>query len=430
MDHLTPLIQKELKMNIGVVGAGVAGLTAANLLSKKYNVTLIEKNKRIGGHTNTIDVEESGQIIGIDTGFIVLNNKNYPNFKKLLENLEVKIRDTDMSFSYYDQNDGFNYAGTGISGYFSQKSNLFSPKHYKFLLNVKKYSKKAADDVANDSLIDETLGEYLARNNFPKSIIDKFMIPMGAAVWSGSRKEIANFPVKMFLKFFDNHGILDLNNAPQWHTVIGGSQTYVKKIIETFNGNIVKGNGVKTILRKDGGVLVSLENGEEFMFDKVVCASHADQTFRMIKDITEEEKEILEPWEYSKNKTVLHTDISVMPPSKAAWACWNYVKNKGSEDDDDVSVTYYMNRLQGLKTKKNYLVTLNPTQEISKNKIIYETDYTHPKYTHQSISTQEKIKKLNGTNKLYFCGSYCRYGFHEDAVLSAVRIAKNLECEL
>ena len=166
------------------------------------------------------------------------------------------------------------------------------------------------------------------------------------------------------------------------------------------------------------------------MFDKVVCASHADQTFRMIKDITEEEKEILEPWEYSKNKTVLHTDISIMPPSKAAWACWNYVKNKGSEDDDDVSVTYYMNRLQGLKTKKNYLVTLNPTQEISKNKIIYETDYTHPKYTHQSISTQEKIKKLNGTNKLYFCGSYCRYGFHEDAVLSAVRIAKNLECEL
>ena len=195
-------------MNIGVVGAGVAGLTAANLLSEKYNVTLIEKKKRIGGHTNTINVEENGEKIGVDTGFIVLNDRNYVNFKKLLVKLNVEIRDTDMSFSYYDVNDGFNYAGTGISGYFSQKKNFFSPKHYRFLLNVKKYSKKAADDVANDKLIDETLGEYLERNKFPEDIINKFMIPMGAAVWSGSRNEIANFPVKMFLKFFDNHYLI------------------------------------------------------------------------------------------------------------------------------------------------------------------------------------------------------------------------------
>ena len=417
-------------MNIGIVGAGVAGLTAAHLLSKKYNITLIEKDKRIGGHTNTIYVEENGQKIGIDTGFIVLNDKNYTNFKELLKKLDVKIRDTDMSFSYYDKNDGFNYAGTGITGYFSQKKNLFSPKHYKFLLNVKKYSKKAANDVANDALNDETLGEYLIKNDFPKDIIDKFMIPMGAAVWSGSRKEIANFPVKMFLKFFDNHGILDLNNAPQWHTVVGGSCTYVKKIINNFNGKIITGNRVKTIVRKNESVSVSLDNGEEMTFDKLVCASHADQTYRMIKDITEEEEEILQPWEYSKNKTVLHTDTSIMPPSKSAWACWNYIKNKNSEDNDDVSVTYYMNRLQGLKTNENYLVTLNPTKEIPKDKIIYETEYTHPKYTHQSISTQEKIKKVSGSNKLYFCGSYCRYGFHEDAVLSAVRVAKKLGCEL
>ena len=279
-------------MNIGVVGAGVAGLTAAHLLSKKYNITLIEKDKRIGGHTNTIYVEENGQKIGVDTGFIVLNDRNYTNFKELLKKLNVRIRDTDMSFSYYDENDGFNYAGTGISGYFSQKKNLFSPKHYKFLLNVKKYSKKAANDVANDALNDETLGEYLIKNNFPKDIIDKFMIPMGAAVWSGSRKEIANFPVKMFLKFFDNHGILDLSNAPQWHTVVGGSCTYVNKIINNFNGKIITGNRVKTIVRKNEGVSVSLDNGERMTFDKLVCASHADQTYRMIKDITVEEEQI------------------------------------------------------------------------------------------------------------------------------------------
>ena len=417
-------------MKVGIIGAGVAGLTAAYLLSEKYNITLIERNKRLGGHTNTISVKENGKKIGVDTGFIVLNDRNYTNFKKLLNKLEVKIRNTDMSFSYYDESDGFNYAGTGISGYFAQKKNLFSPKHYRFLLNVKKYSKKAANDVSNKVLIDETLGEYLIRNNFPEDIINKFMIPMGAAVWSGSRNEIANFPVKMFLKFFDNHGILDLNNAPQWHTVHGGSYTYVRRILDLFNGEIIKGNGVESIRRNEGKVEVTLENNEKLLFDKVVCATHADQTYHMIKDISIEEKRILEPWEYSKNKTILHTDISLMPPTKSAWACWNYVKNKDSNDGDEVSVTYYMNRLQGLKTEKDYLVTLNPTKIIPKNKIIYETEYTHPKYTHSSLSTQKNIEKVNGLNQLYFCGSYCRYGFHEDAVLSAVNVAKKLGCEL
>ena len=417
-------------MKIGIIGAGVAGLTAAYLLSEKYDITLIERNKRLGGHTNTISVKENGKEIGVDTGFIVLNDRNYTNFKKLLSKLKVKIRNTDMSFSYYDESDGFNYAGTGISGYFAQKKNLFSPKHYRFLLNVKKYSKKAASDVSNNALIDETLGEYLIRNNFPKDIIDKFIIPMGAAVWSGSRNEISNFPVKMFLKFFDNHGILDLNNAPQWHTVDGGSYTYVRRILDQFKGEIIEGNGAKSIQRTEDKVEVTLENNEKILFDKVVCATHANQTYHMIKDISVEEKRILEPWEYSKNKTILHTDISLMPPTKSAWACWNYVKNRDSKDGDEVSVTYYMNRLQGLKTEKDYLVTLNPTKIIPKNKIIYETEYTHPKYTHSSLSTQKNIEKVNGLNQLYFCGSYCRYGFHEDAVLSAVNVAKKLGCEL
>ena len=417
-------------MKIGIIGAGVAGLTAAYLLSEKYNITLIERNKRLGGHTNTISVKENGKEIGVDTGFIVLNDRNYTNFKKLLSKLKVKIRNTDMSFSYYDESDGFNYAGTGISGYFAQKKNLFSPKHYRFLLNVKKYSKKAANDVSNNVLIDETLGEYLIRNNFPKDIIDKFIIPMGAAVWSGSRNEISNFPVKMFLKFFDNHGILDLNNAPQWHTVDGGSYTYVRRILDQFKGKIIKGNGAESIQRTEDKVEVNLENNEKLLFDKVVCATHANQTYHMIKDISVEEKRILEPWEYSKNKTILHTDISLMPPTKSAWACWNYVKNKDSKDEDEVSVTYYMNRLQGLKTEKDYLVTLNPTKIIPKNKMIYETEYTHPKYTHSSLSTQKNIEKVNGLNQLYFCGSYCRYGFHEDAVISAVNVAKKLGCEL
>ena len=417
-------------MKIGVVGAGVAGLTAAHLLSKKHQVTLIEKQKRIGGHTNTIYVDEHNKKIGVDTGFIVLNDRNYPNFKKLLASLDVEIRNTDMSFSYYDENNGFNYAGTGISGYFSQKKNLFSPKHYNFLLNVRKYSKIAANDIANEELIDESLGEYLIRKKYPQSIIDQFMIPMGAAVWSGSRKDIMNFPVKMFLHFFNNHGILDLNDAPQWHTVVGGSLAYVKKILDDFDGEIIRGNGVKGIIRKTGKVILTLEDSNVMEFDKVVCASHADQTYKMIKDISEDEKSILEPWEYSENKTVLHTDISFMPPTKSAWACWNYVRNKNSDDDDDVSVTYYMNRLQGLTTAKEYLVTLNPTKEIPNENIIYETIYTHPKYTHSSIATQDKIKEVNGSKNLYFCGSYCRYGFHEDAVISAVTVAEELGCIL
>ena len=417
-------------MKIAVIGAGVAGLTAAHILSKKYEITLIEKDNRIGGHTNTINVEEKDKEIGVDTGFIVLNDRNYPHFKKLLNNLDIKIRNTDMSFSYYDENDGFNYAGTGISGYFSQKRNLFSPKHYRFLLNVKKYSKIAAKDVENKKILDETLGEYLIRKNFPSEIKNKFMIPMGAAVWSGSRKDILNFPAKMFLRFFDNHGILDLNNAPQWHTVSGGSCTYVRKILEKFNGTLIKGNGVTEIRRESNSVALKLEKGEELTFDKVVCASHADQTYRMVKDLTKKEEEILKPWKYSKNVTILHTDHSFMPPTKSAWACWNYVKNKESNDTDDVSVTYYMNRLQGLKTSKDYFVTLNPTRDVPKDKTIFQTIYTHPKYTQTAISTQENIEAVNGTNRLYFCGSYCRYGFHEDAVMSAVNVAKQLGCEL
>ena len=417
-------------MKIGVVGAGVAGLTASYLLSKKHEVTLIEKKKRIGGHTNTIYVKEDGKEIGVDTGFIVLNDRNYPNFKKLLKILEVDVRDTDMSFSYYDQNNGFNYAGTGISGYFSQKMNLFSPKHYRFLLNIKKYSKIAAKDVESGNILDETLGEYLISNHFPERIINEFIIPMGAAVWSGSRKDIMNFPAKMFLHFFNNHGILDLNNAPQWHTVDGGSFTYVEKLLKSFKGKIIKGNGAKNISRKNDKVYVTLEKEETFEFDKVVCASHANQTFELVSDLTEAEKEVLEPWEYSKNLTILHTDTSFMPPTKSAWACWNYVKNKDSMDGDDVTLTYYMNRLQGLKASKSYLVTLNPVKEIPEEKKIYETVYAHPKYTQTSISTQNKIKEVNGSNNLYFCGSYCRYGFHEDGVISAVNIAKELDCEL
>ena len=335
-----------------------------------------------------------------------------------------------MSFSYYDESDGFNYAGTGISGYFSQKKNLFSPKHYRFLLNTKKYSKIAAKDVESNNVLDETLGEYLARKEFPIEIIQRFMIPMGAAVWSGSRNDMMNFPAKMFLQFFNNHGILDLNNAPQWHTVVGGSFTYVEKILDSFTGEIIKGNGAKVIMRENEKVIVTLENEKVIEFDKVICASHADQTFRMIKDLNREEEAVLKPWSYSKNITILHTDSSFMPPSRSAWACWNYVKNKDSNDGDDVSLTYYMNRLQGLKTKNNYLVTLNPTKEIPDEKKIYETVYTHPKYTQASISTQDKIKEVNGSNHLYFCGSYCRYGFHEDAVISAVDVAKELECKL
>ena len=417
-------------MNIGVIGAGVAGLTAAHLLSKKHKVTLIEKEKRIGGHTNTIKVKEKGEGIGVDTGFIVLNDRNYPNFKKLLNKLDVKVRDTDMSFSYYDESDGFNYAGTGISGYFSQKKNLFSPKHYRFLLNTKKYSKIAAKDVELNRILDETLGEYLTRKEFPTEIIQRFMIPMGAAVWSGSRNDMMNFPAKMFLRFFNNHGILDLNNAPQWHTVVGGSFTYVEKILDSFTGEIIQGNGAKRIMRENEKVIVTLENEKVIEFDKVICASHADQTFRMINDLNREEEAVLKPWSYSKNITILHTDSSFMPPSKSAWACWNYVKNKDSDDGDDVSLTYYMNRLQGLKTKNNYLVTLNPTKKIPNEKKIYETVYTHPKYTQASISTQDKIKEVNGSNHLYFCGSYCRYGFHEDGVISAVNVAKELDCKL
>ncbi len=393
---------------VAVIGAGVSGIVSAYLLSKKFDVTIYEANNYLGGHTNTIKTSEGM----VDTGFIVLNDKNYPNFTKFLNQLDVPIRFSDMSFSFQSLKNDFYYAGTTLNGVFSQRKNIFSLNFYKFLNEIRRFC------VLGTSFLKEnnkeiTLGQFLSYNNFSKEMINYYLIPMGAAIWSVPEKKVFEFPANSYINFFKNHGLLSLKNRPKWQTVVGGSSQYIKSFKKQFKGEI-KLNSPVIEVSKEG--IVRTKDGQNNIYDFVVLATHADMSFTLIKDKTDLEQELLGAWKYEDNYTVLHTDTSFLPKDKNAWASWNYV---------DGNLTYHMNRLQGLnETKSEFCVTLNPVRTIDKNKIIREINYQHPIYDLESISTQTDLYKLQGENRRYFCGSYFGYGFHEDAVSSAVNMAK------
>ncbi len=396
-----------MRKKIAVIGAGVAGIVSAYLLDKKHDVTIYEAASYLGGHTNTIETSEGN----VDTGFIVLNDKNYPNFSKFLKQLNVDIRYSDMSFAFESKKDDFYYAGTTINGVFAQRKNIFSSQFYKFLNEIRRFCRTGANFLKSE---DETtsLGKFLSENNFSSEMINYYLIPMGAAIWSVPEKTVLEFPAKSYINFFANHGLLSFKNRPQWQTVVGGSFQYVKRFQEQFSGK-VKLNSLVMEVSRDG--IVKTKNGDNSIYDIVVLATHADMSFALIKDKTELEQRLLGAWKYQDNYTVLHTDISFLPKNKRAWASWNYV---------DSNLTYHMNRLQGLETKSEFCVTLNPVREINKNSIIREINYQHPIYDSKSVASQKNLSKLQGENRRYFCGSYFGYGFHEDAVRSAVEMAK------
>ncbi len=410
---------------IAVIGGGVSGIVASYLLDEEYDVTLYEKNDYIGGHTHTITVNPTLPL-NVDTGFIVYNERTYPNFIKFLNELGVMTQESDMSFSYYDEFSGRHYAGTGVNGLFSTRKHMIKPAFHRMLLDIYRFGKKAIEDLDEGRIGFQSLGDYVNQKRYSSTFVEEYLKPMGAAIWSTPAGSILDFPARNFLVFFRNHGLLELRNRPTWRTVQGGSQRYVDAFLKVFKGKILMNAEVTGVRRASSCVWIHTQDGEQECYDMVVMASHADQSYRMLLDPTEDEDKYLGIWQYSTNRTVLHTDVDVMPPVRRAWASWNYLKEKESKADGLVSLTYHMNRLQRLAVDKDYFVTLNRTKEIESKDTIRTFIYEHPVYTQESVESQEHLKRMSGVNRTYYCGSYFNYGFHEDAVTSAVEVAESL----
>jgi predicted NAD/FAD-binding protein len=416
---------KNKKLKIAVIGSGISGLTSAFLLSKKHEVFLYEKNDYIGGHTHTHEINENDKKINVDSGFIVYNENTYPNFMKLLDILKIESQHTTMGFSVKSFSNDFEYAGNSIHSIFAQKSNIFRPSFLKMIYQILRFNKISKNEYNN---IDEniTLNDYLLKFSFSEKFVNHYIIPMGAAIWSTSPKKMLNMPAKFFIRFFQNHGLLKVINRPQWWVIKNGSKQYVKKIIKPFENNIVLNCKINSISRSNEKVTIKFDKSEK-IFDAVVIATHSDQALELLSDSTDAENQILGSIKYQKNSALIHTDKSILPKRKIAWSSWNYLLNESS--DNLVTLTYNMNILQTLKSKKVYCVTLNNTTSIDESKIIKKIIYHHPLFDLESVKAQNQKNKICGSNNTYFCGAYWGYGFHEDGVNSALDVCKKFGIE-
>ena len=413
------------KMKIAVVGGGVAGITAAYLLQRDHEVTLFEQNDYIGGHTHTILIPE-GPDAGtpVDTGFIVLNDRTYPLFNLLLQRLGVSIRPSDMSFSYFSEDSGFQYASRDVNSLFAQRRNFFDPGFLRLLTEIVRFNRLARRQLLQKRLEGLTLGAFLRRFRFSRRFRDQYILPMAAAIWSSPDEDVADFPMATFARFFNNHGLLTVRDQPRWYVVQGGSHAYVKAFADRFTGTLQPNRPVAGIRRREEAVIVKLADGSQSHHDHVVVAAHADEAYRLLEEPTPEEDRLLGPWRYSTNRVVLHTDRRFMPSNPRAWASWNYTREAGAPPRAPVTLTYHMNRLQGLRTRKAYFVTLNPGRGIDTRHVIEDLTYTHPMFTFASLATQPYLPRLINRNRTSFCGSYFGYGFHEDAVRAGAQVAE------
>ncbi len=413
-----------MKEKIAIIGSGISGLSAAYLLSKKYDVYLYEKNKRLGGHTRTIYVGDYSKKIPIDTGFIVFNEKNYPDLTKFFQMLNIDYRDSDMSFAVSNKVPSIEYSGKTIFSLFANFSNLFSFKFYKMLFEIRKLYSICNKLELND-ISKLTLDEFLTDNQFSDYLKYHHILPMISSIWSTNIDDVKNFPLITFINFFKNHALFKFKNRPKWKYVFGGSNEYIKKLIklETFkyftNSKIVKIN------RENNNIKIIYEDNSYNLFNKLIFATHADQVLSLLDHPTDKELKIFNKFKYSINSAYLHTDISLMPVSKLAWSSWNFL-NKS--DNKKFTLTYWMNLLQKISSNNNYFVTVNPHKK--PNNIINQTIFEHPIYSLDTLSAQKDVMEIQGLNNTYFCGSYLGYGFHEDGIQSSAYISKLLDCNL
>jgi predicted NAD/FAD-binding protein len=414
------------RLRIAVIGGGVAGVAAAWLLQRRHDVVLFEKGSYLGGHTSTVEIPDGPDAgIGVDTGFIVLNDRNYPLFEEFLRLIGVPSRISDMSFSFHCEGTGLHYAGTGLNGLFAQRGNATNVAFLRMLADIFRFNRRAKKDLDRGHLAGITLGQYLQYLKTGQPFADWYLIPMGSAIWSTPPGQMLGFPAETFMRFFDNHGLLTLTNQPTWKTVVGGSHQYMKTFRKTIAGEIHLNATIRSLRRAGGEVHLRFEDGTLQSFDRVVVATHADTAFKLLEDPSPEEMKLLGPWRYEKNRTVLHTDISVLPPSRRAWASWNYTREKSARaSEPPLSMTYYMNQLQGLETQRHYCVSLNRSAPIREKSIVAEFNYTHPIFDGESMATQPDLPTLNGVRQTYFCGSYFGFGFHEDAFRSGIQVGE------
>jgi len=409
---------------IAIVGGGISGMTAAYFLNERHNVTLFDANDYLGGHTHTHSLEADGAFWAVDSGFIVFNDKTYPNFRKLLKKLDVTSRPTTMSFSVKSESDDLEYNGTSINSLFAQRRNIVRPRFWRMVKGILAFNEECKR-IIRLSPTDETLGDFLRRLNFPEELGTFYIKPMTAAVWSTGTKKVEEMPIHFLARFFDNHGFLNIDDRPQWYTVLGGSQSYVRKICERLGSAIRINCRVKKVSRDSEGVTIELQSGEKQRFDQVILACHSDEALAMLSDPTHSETQVLGSIPYSKNQIIIHSDTYLMPKRKLAWAAWNY--NLFDRETDEVAVTYNMNILQGLTCKTQFLVSLNCERHIDPAKIIKRLTYNHPVYTVSTVSAQSMHAEISGVNRTHYCGAYWGNGFHEDGVVSALRVVKILD---
>ena len=411
-------------MKVAIIGSGISGLTTGYLLSRNHDITMFEKNDYIGGHTHTHDIEYEGKNWAIDSGFIVYNERTYPNFIKLLDQLGVERQMTRMGFSVKSESNDLEYAGHSLNGLFAQRSNLIRPSFIRMLHNMKRFNQEARRDL---SAIDPetTLGEYLLSNNYSNEFIQHYIIPIGAAIWSTTPNDMMDIPAVFFIRFFENHGLLQIIDRPNWWVIKGGSKTYVEKMISHFKDKIRLSTPVKNVKREKDSITVHFgdEGENEEAFDAIVFATHSDQSLEILDQPTKDEEEILGSIKYQSNNAVLHFDDSILPQRKLAWSSWNYLLDH--DQSKPVALTYNMNILQGLACSRTYCVTLNSQDLIDSEKIIKYLNYEHPLFTLPSINAQKQKNKISGENNTYYCGAYWRNGFHEDGVVSALDVCSH-----
>ncbi len=413
-------------MKVAVVGAGISGLVCAYLLSHVHDVTLYEKEARLGGHTNTVVVSHEGRSIPVDTGFIVFNERNYPNFCAILRRLEVAFRPTTMSFSVRDDETDFEYGGSSVAGIIGPWSNLLRPRWWRVVAGVATLGRKGAAAMA-DVGPDVTIGELLEAKRFSRGFLNDYLVPMAAAIWSAPREALLAFPAQFLLRFFDNHGMLDLRGRPQWRTIEGGSRAYVEAMMGTIGSNVRTAQPVVRVRRSPEGVIVSTAVSDE-QFDQIILATHADQSLAMLADATEAERQILGAMPYQPNEAVLHTDQRLLPRRRRCWAAWNY--RLTGDPTRPAVVTYNMTMLQGLDTRSPLCVTLNDTAAINPTSIIRKFTYHHPLYTLAGDRARARWSEISGTGRTHYCGAYWGNGFHEDGVVSALRVCERLGVRL
>ena len=407
-------------MKIAVVGSGISGLSAAFYLSKKYKVDLFEQDDHFGGHSYTYDIKKNNKTIPVDLGFIVFNELTYPNLIKFFRELKVEYEKSNMSFSVSIQNTKIEYGGKNLNSIFANRSNIFNYNFIKMIKEIISFYKTAPDLLKNENN-NQTLGNYLKQSKLSKYFVDYHLIPMVAAIWSMPFSKAKDIPLKLFLNFFINHGLFKLKNRPQWYTVTNRSRTYVKKALEKISGEVFKNYKVEKIKRNQDNVRITIGN-EYLDYDQIILASHADQNLEMLQDPTIEEKRILGKFKYVSNSAYLHTDENLMPKKKIAWSSWNSISK-----NDKTCVTYWLNNLQNLNCENNYFLTLNPVDEIHKDKLIKKINFTHPYSNLDTFKFQKDLNAIQGKKRTWYCGSYFGYGFHEDGLNSSINLIKNFK---